>query len=57
MRRDGRTFDHKTLESIRLVAVERVREGQPASFVIVSCGFNRATIYKWLALAPTPAKG
>ena len=27
MKRDGRSFDHKTLEEIRLMAVERVREG------------------------------
>ena len=26
MQRDGRSFDHKTLESIRLMAVERVAE-------------------------------
>jgi hypothetical protein len=45
MRRDGRSFDHKTLESIRLMAVERVREGERASSVIVSYGFNRTTIY------------
>ena len=27
MKRDGRTLDHKTLEAIRLMAVEQVREG------------------------------
>ena len=28
MKRDGRTIDHQTSETIRLMAVERVREGE-----------------------------
>ena len=51
MIRDGRTLDHKTLETIRLMAVERVREGEDASTVIASYGFCRTTIYKWLKKA------
>jgi Transposase and inactivated derivatives len=54
MKRDGRTLDHATLETIRLMAVERVLEGEVASAVITSYGFNRTTIYKWLTAA---AKG
>jgi len=57
MKRDGRTFDHQTLEEIRLMAVERVREGEPASRVIASFGFNRTTIYKWMAAALRPGVG
>jgi transposase len=57
MQRDGRSFDHGTLEAIRLMAVERVREGERASTVISSYGFNRTTIYKWLAVVSTPGKG
>jgi transposase len=57
MQRDGRTFDHKTLESIRLMAVERVREGERSSSVIASYGFNRTTIYKWLVVASRAGKG
>jgi hypothetical protein len=38
------TFDHQTLEAIRLMAVERVREGEPAAEVIASYGLNRTTI-------------
>ena len=38
MKRDGRSFDHQTLEAIRLMAVERVREGEPAADVIASYG-------------------
>ena len=34
MKRDGRTLDHQTLETIRLMAIERVREGERPSEVI-----------------------
>ena len=57
MKRDGRTFDHKTLEEIRLMAVERVREGARAAEVIEAYGFNRTTIYKWLKAALRPGMG
>ena len=48
MKRDGRTLDHKTLEEIRLMSVQRVCEGENAATVIASYGFSRTTIYKWL---------
>jgi len=54
MKRDGRKLDHRTLEAIRLMAVERVREGETPSSVIASYGFCRTTIYKWLAAASKP---
>lgn len=57
MKRDGRTLDRKTLEAIRLMAVERVREGEPAAKVIEAYGFNRTTIYKWLQAAMQPGLG
>ena len=57
MKRDGRTFDHKTLEAIRFMAVERVREGEPASQVIEAYGFNRTTIYKWIQASLRPDVG
>jgi transposase len=57
MKRDGRTLDHATLETIRLMAVERVLEGEVASAVITSYGFNRTTIYKWLTAAAKPGVG
>ena len=47
MRRDGRKLDHKTLEEIRLMAMERLREGEAASAVMASFGLCRTTIYKW----------
>ena len=38
----------KLMEAIRLMAIERVREGEAPADVIVSYGFNRTTIYKWI---------
>lgn len=42
------------LEAIRLMAVERVRDGERPSSVIASFGFNRTTIYRWLEVASKP---
>ena len=68
MKRDGRTLDHATLETIRTMAVARVRDGERPSAVIASYGFHRCTIYGWLkavcgrgtglkAVAARPATG
>jgi transposase len=57
MKRDGRTLDHATLETIRTMAVERVREGERPSEVIASYGFHRCTIYGWLKAARGRGKG
>ena len=57
MKRDGRKFDHRTLEALRLMAVERVRDGEAPSAVMASYGFCRTTIYKWLAAASKPGVG
>src|SRR5450631_2953126 len=57
MKRDGRTLDRKTQEAIRLMAVERVREGESAAAVIEAYGFNRTTIYKWIKAALQPGVG
>jgi len=57
MIRDGRKLDHKTLEEIRRMAVERVQDGESPSTVIASYGFCRTTIYKWLRLAKRRGRG
>ncbi len=57
MTRDGRSFDHRTLETIRLMAVERVRDGERPSSVVASFGFSRTTIYKWINAASKPGMG
>ena len=57
MKRDGRTLDHKTLEEMRRMAVQRVREGEKPSAVIASLGFHRTVIYKWLNAAAGRGRG
>ncbi len=57
MKLDGRTLDHKTLEQIRLMAVQRVREGEKPSDVIASFGLCRTTIYKWMKASAGRGRG
>ena len=45
---DGRTLSHETSETIRMMAVRRVREGERPSAVIASYGLCRTSIYRWL---------
>jgi len=47
--RDGRALDHKTLEEIRIRAVQRVEAGESPEDVIRTLGFGRTVIYSWLA--------
>src|SRR5437867_7843779 len=49
MRIDGRTLSHETSETIRRLAVRRVKDGEVPSTVITSFGLARTTIYKWLS--------
>ncbi|MFI5353901.1 MAG: IS630 family transposase [Candidatus Binatales bacterium] len=48
---DGRTLPHATLETMRIMAVRRVREGERPSAVMASFGLCRTTIYRWLRAA------
>jgi len=48
-RADGRKLDHKTLEEIRIRAVQRVEAGESPEAVIKVLGFTRSCIYDWLA--------
>jgi len=48
VRIDGRTLSHETSETIRRLAVGRVKEGEAPGEVIKSYGLCRTTIYKWL---------
>ena len=63
---DNRSLDHKVLEHLRLLAVERVQAGEKPGAVAKSLGLYRTSIYKWLraykkhgleALKSTTAKG
>jgi len=46
MRKDGRTYDRKTQETIRLMAVARMLEGEKVPTVMASYGLCRTTAYK-----------
>ena len=46
---DARKLDHKTLEAIRIRAVEQVQAGESPEVVIRALGFSRGCIYNWLA--------
>ncbi len=48
MKIDGRTLSHETSETIRRLAVRRVREGERPSAVVKSFGLCRTSIYRWL---------
>jgi len=51
MKVDGRTLAHTSLETIRIMAVRRVLEGERPSAVMASYGLCRTTIYPWLRAA------
>ena len=51
MKIDGRTLTHAASETIRIMAVRRVKEGERPSEVIKSYGLCRTTVYKWLRAA------
>jgi transposase len=48
---DGRKLDHKTLEVLRMRAIERVAAGAHPEEVAVTMGFHKNTVYGWLARA------
>lgn len=48
---DGRKLDHRTLEALRLRAVERVEQGADPREVALSLGLHKHTVYGWVATA------
>lgn len=57
MKKDGRTHDRKTKETIRIMAVERILEGEDVTAVMSSYGLCRTTGYKWLAKVRGQGRG
>ena len=47
---DGRSLNHKALEELRRLPVERVIGGEKPRAVVTSLGFYRTSIYKWLRI-------
>ena len=46
---DGRKLDHRTLEQMRLRAVDAVKSGVHPEDVAAALGMGRGTVYGWLA--------
>ena len=47
MKQDGRQHDRKTKETIRMMAMNRIQEGEDVATVMDSFGLCRTTGYKW----------
>jgi transposase len=54
---DGRKLDHKTLEALRIRAVDQVGEGAHPEDVAAALGLHRKTVYGWLAKYREGGKG
>lgn len=57
MKRDGRKLAHNTLEEMRLLALQRMRDGEKPSVVAASFGMNRTWAYKVRMAAKGSGKG
>jgi len=57
MKRDGRTVSRSALEEMRLMALERMNEGESPAAVAASFGLHRGWVYKVLAKAKGPGRG
>jgi transposase len=57
MKRDGRTVAHNTLEEMRLLALQRMREGEKPAAVSASFGMHRTWAYKVRAAAAGRGNG
>jgi transposase len=57
MKRDGRTLAHNTLEEMRVLAVQRMREGEHPADVAKSFGLHRSWAYKCRAQARGRGRG
>jgi len=57
MKRDGRTLAHNTLEEMREMAVQRMKEGERPAEVAASFGMHRSWAFKCRALARGRGKG
>ena len=57
MKRDGRKLAHNTLEEMRIMAVQRMKEGERPAQVAASFGMHRSWAYKCLAAIRGRGKG
>ena len=57
MKKDGRKLAHNTLEEMRVLAVQRMNEGEHPDVVAASFGMNRSWAYKCRAAAKGRGRG
>lgn len=57
MKRDGRKLAHNTLEEMRVLAVQRMKEGEHPDAVAASLGMNRSWAYKCRAAVQGRGRG
>jgi homoserine kinase len=57
MKRDGRSLAHNTLEEMRILAVQRMAEGEHPDNVAASFGMHRSWAYKIRAQARGRGRG
>lgn len=57
MKRDGRTLGHDTLEEMRVLAVQRMKEGERPADVAASFGMHRSWAFKCRAAASGRGNG
>ena len=57
MKRDGRKLAHNTLEEMRVLAVQRMNEGEHPDDVSASLGMHRSWGYKCRAMAKGRGQG
>ena len=57
MKRDGRKLAHSTLEEMRVLAVQRMNEGEHPDDVSASLGMHRSWGFKCRAMAKGRGKG
>ena len=46
---DGRKLDHKTLETLRVRAVQQIENGARVEDVAATLGLARSTVFGWVA--------
>lgn len=57
MKSDGLTLDHKTLEQMRLIAAQRMSEGERPAALAASFGLHRSWAFKCRAAVRGPGRG
>lgn len=57
MKKDGRTYSHETLEQLRMLGIERIRQGENPARVAESFGLHRSWGYRIVNMAAGRGRG